>query len=80
MKRYDGLDILKAICSFLVVCIHAPFGGIFGEYVIAVSRIAVPIFFMITGYFYNNTVIKNNQSNQIKRILILVISEKGIFI
>ena len=27
-ERWGGLDILKAICAFLVVCIHcAPSGG-----------------------------------------------------
>ena len=49
--RNTGIDILRFICAFLVVCIHAPFPGIIGGCVKAVSRIAVPIFFMSTGYF-----------------------------
>lgn len=55
-KRNEGLDALKFICAFLVICIHEPFPGIFGEYVTALSRIAVPIFFMISGYFYSEIV------------------------
>lgn len=51
-ERHTGLDILKAICAFLVVCIHIPFPGAFGEYFTALCRVAVPIFFMITGFFY----------------------------
>ncbi|UEA30492.1 hypothetical protein LK422_03580 [Blautia massiliensis (ex Durand et al. 2017)] len=43
---------MKAICAFLIVCIHAPFPGKFGAYFTTLTRVAVPIFFMITGYFY----------------------------
>ena len=50
-KRNIGIDILRFICAFLVACIHAPFSGAVGGCVKAVARIAVPIFFMSTGYF-----------------------------
>lgn len=43
-SRYDGFDILKCVCSFLVICIHIPFPGILGEYIKSLSRIAVPVF------------------------------------
>ena len=69
--RVFGLDILKAICAFLVITIHAPFPGILGSCVIALARIAVPIFFMITGYFYSETQHRKNELNQIKKILML---------
>ncbi|WP_442863929.1 hypothetical protein [Blautia sp. KLE_1732_HM_1032] len=36
----------------MIVCIHAPFPGKFGAYFTTLTRVAVPIFFMITGYFY----------------------------
>ena len=49
--RADNFDILKSICAFLVICIHVPFPGAFGECVTTAARIAVPVFFMITGYF-----------------------------
>lgn len=39
--RADNIDILKAICAFLIVCIHAPFPGVIGEYFTALTRIAV---------------------------------------
>lgn len=42
--RICGLDILKALCAFGVVAIHAPFPGKIGSYIMALSRIAVPIF------------------------------------
>ena len=51
-NRLVGLDILKFIAAFMVVCIHVIFYGRFGEDVVAISRCAVPIFFMITGKRY----------------------------
>lgn len=54
VNRRKGIDILKCLCAFLVVCIHAPFPGIIGEYFIALARIAVPTFFMISGYFFED--------------------------
>lgn len=50
-KRNNSIDNLKAICTFLIICIHVPFPGEIGAYFITLTRIAVPIFFMITGFF-----------------------------
>ena len=51
-ERYYALDKLKFTCSFLVVCIHSPISGLFGEYFMALTRVAIPLFFMISGFFY----------------------------
>ena len=51
IKRNKGIDILRFICAFLVVCIHAPFPGVIGGCIKAIARIAVPVFFLSTGYF-----------------------------
>ena len=56
-SRAASLDVLKAICAFLVVCIHVPFPGKVGEYFTALTRVAVPIFFMITGFFHADVVL-----------------------
>lgn len=72
-KRKNNFDILKCICAFLIICIHAPFPGDFGEYFIALTRIAVPIFFMITGFFYRITAEKGHQVFQIKKIAFLFV-------
>ena len=29
-ERKNNLDVLKFVCAFLIVCIHAPFTGIGG--------------------------------------------------
>ncbi len=51
IQRNSGIDILKVICSFLVICIHKRFLGVAGEYIRALSRVAVPVFFIISGYY-----------------------------
>ena len=49
-KRNELLNIAEAFAAFLVVCIHFPVPGN-GE-VTAIARIAVPLFFCISGYFF----------------------------
>ena len=78
--RSKNIDILKTICSFLIVCIHIPFPGTAGQYFIALSRIAVPIFFMITGYFYSDIVRRGEEVRQIRKILFLVIQANLLYL
>ena len=70
---------MKAICAFLIVCIHVPFPGKVGAYFTALTRIAVPIFFMITGYFYSDTVARHKEKRQIKKIFYLVVEANVLF-
>lgn len=72
-NRVAGLDALKALCAFLVITIHANFQGIIGPYFDALARVAVPIFFMITGFFYCDTQKNGRDKLQIKKIAILCI-------
>lgn len=72
-NRSKGLDILKCIASFLVICIHSPFVGEIGKYFNVISRCAVPIFFMITGFFYKQTLEKGKENKQIIKIIKLSI-------
>lgn len=73
IPRHDAFDILKFLCAFLIVAIHAPFPGIGGSYFRSLCRIAIPIFFMITGFFYQYTVDKNKEIKQIKKIITLFV-------
>ena len=77
-QRWQGIDILKTICSFLVVVIHAPFPGIIGAYITALSRISVPVFFMITGFFYSDVIQRNREKHQIKKIFTLFIAANAL--
>lgn len=49
-KRIYSIDSLRLIAAFLVVCIHTS-GYIGKEYITTLARVAVPLFFMISGYF-----------------------------
>jgi len=77
--RYKGLDVLKCICAFLVVCIHARFPGIFGNYFLVITRAAVPVFFMISGFFYEKLAAKNNVRKKILQILTMFIGANIIY-
>ena len=70
---------MKVICAFLIVCIHVPFPGRVGAYFTSLTRIAVPIFFMITGYFYSDTVARHKEKQQIKKIFCLVVEANILF-
>ena len=54
MKRYNSIDLLKFLCAFMVIYIHANIKNQFGNCLYSFCRIAVPIFFMISGYFLYN--------------------------
>ena len=56
-KRNNSIDIFRLVCALLVVAIHThPFADI-NEYVgyfctSVLTRIAVPFFFCVSGYYY----------------------------
>lgn len=71
-KRTNSFDALKLFCAFLVVCIHAPFSWEEG-YVAAVSEAAVPVFFMISGFFYESVKERGREKIQVIKIVKLII-------
>lgn len=79
-ERKENIDSLKAVCAFLIVCIHVSFPGVIGEYFAPLTRIGVPIFFMITGYFYFDIVMKQKQYKQIQKLFRLFIISNIIYI
>lgn len=52
-KNYEYLDYFKTIACFLVVCLHFPF-GIYGNIINVWARIAVPFFFLCSGFFIHS--------------------------
>ncbi|MBO5864541.1 MAG: acyltransferase family protein [Bacteroidaceae bacterium] len=50
MRNYS-FDTLKLICAIFVIFIHTPQPEIWGNYITPLIRCAVPMFFMISGYF-----------------------------
>lgn len=66
MDRISSIDGMKAIAAFLVVLIHQRLPGIMGEIVIPLARIAVPFFFIVSGFLlYSND--KEKLSGKIRR-------------
>ncbi|MBQ8541066.1 MAG: acyltransferase [Clostridia bacterium] len=56
MKRTnETLNAVKGIACMLVVFIHVQFPGMFGNVIVALSRSAVAIFFVVSGYYLYNS-------------------------
>lgn len=53
MQKWSNttLNILKCIACFAVVTLHCSFPGIIGKVIYGNARFAVPLFFMVSGYF-----------------------------
>lgn len=67
----SSLMALKAICAFLVIQLHILSN--YKEYAIPICRIAVPIFFMISGYFMLNAY-GQITSDKLKRSLLKILN------
>lgn len=53
----------------MIICIHVPFPGMIGTMMTPLSRIAVPLFFMITGYYYSFTKERKHEKKQLNKII-----------
>jgi len=72
MKRNPALDYLKIVLSILVIAIHITPLAIYDiEHYIrnGIARTAVPVFYIINGYFLYNAIIGNNLRKPLLRIL-----------
>lgn len=49
--RNSNLDFAKAIACMGVVIMHCSFPGVFGKFALYLFKFAVPLFFMVSGYF-----------------------------
>ena len=70
LSRNHSLDTLKFICAILVICIHTPQPHWFQLVINPLQRCAVPIFFMISGYF---TYGKENTDKTIRKRIIHIL-------
>ena len=51
--RYDSIDLTKFVLAFMVVLIHInPFSAEVNVVVMPVLRLAVPLFFIISAFFF----------------------------
>ena len=79
-QRNEAVDIFRVICAFLVIIGHTrPFIQLNSNldffFTNVLLRIAVPFFFIVSGYFfYSNIKINNDYHNDyIKKIIISII-------
>lgn len=68
--RNNSLDILKFICALLVILLHTPQPKGFEFYIDPLQRCAVPIFFMISGYF---TFKRENLNKVLQKRLVIIL-------
>ncbi len=75
-QRINSIDALRIIAAFFIVCIHMQFFAM--DSVNAVARFAVPVFFMISGYFFT---IGSRQSKlkSIKKVLVLTVASNILY-
>lgn len=66
--RNPNLDVAKAIACIGVVLMHCSFPGVAGKFAAYFFKFAVPLFFMISGYFlYKPTLTKEEKVKNLKR-------------
>ena len=72
-SRNSSLDVLKGIAAIFVVFIHALFPGRVGELISDIGAFAVPVFFMVSGYFA-----LNSSKEKLKKSIIHILQLIGI--
>lgn len=68
MSRSSSLDVMKCLAAFCVVWIH--YGT---NWLSPLVRCAVPLFFIITGYYYPSMVAKGKFVSHIKKLAVMVL-------
>lgn len=84
-KRNLSIDILKIALAFLIVGLH---GRIFKDFSIflayffqnGISRAGVPLFLIISGYYFYSIKTKEQFANWVKRLLYLYLIWMGIYL
>lgn len=74
-KEVRSLYVLKAFCAFFVICLHYLFIG--RNVVLPIIKIAVPCFFLISGYFLvdsQGVIATSRVKKQFKKLLKLTVA------
>lgn len=63
LARYNVIDVVKLFMAFLVIGIHVEtlFGTEYPQFVDYVLESAVPFFFICSGYFIQNKIVKKGK-------------------
>ena len=74
VSRTSSLDVMKCFAAFCVVWIHYGSG-----WLSPIVRCAVPIFFIITGYYYPMMMEKGNFWKHIRKLLLMVLCASALY-
>ena len=66
-SRKDSFDVVKCFAAFFVVQLHT-IPATVCPLLNVIARLAVPLFFLITGYYYTSIVEKGKYGVQLKKI------------
>ncbi len=72
-RRWTCIDILKCLAAIAVVEIQKPLEIQGGDEFLILCRFAVPVFFMITGFFYPETVAKKRATEAVWKVFTITI-------
>lgn len=84
-QRNYCLFLFEIIASIFVVFVHIKFPGFFGDFVEKAGRFAVPLFFVIAGFFLyqpgmNETELRAKLKKRLKRIVILLLISGSLYL
>lgn len=73
-QRITSFDTFRAIAAFLIVMLHYPFQCFWKDEISVLCRIAVPFFFLVSGYFnYSKELQFDRNKRSLCKILKLVV-------
>lgn len=75
--RNTSLDLLKGIAALFVIWIHEQFPGVTGQLINRIGAFAVPVFFMVSGYF-SRSASREKLEKSIRHILTLIVIAYGL--
>ena len=79
-RRWTCIYILKCLAAIAVIEIHKPLEIQGGDEFLILCRFAVPVFFMITGFFYPETVAKKRELKQFGKIFTITIGANLLYL
>lgn len=77
-SRNYTLELMKLLAAYMVVFIHVPFYGQGGQTMSALARFAVPLFFVVSG-FYSYQMPADRYLKRAKNIFLLFLIGMGFF-